>query len=352
MQTINQNAGNSQPEPYLLNLWYQAAWASELETGPLARTLLDVPVVLFKDASVLAALHDRCPHRFAPLSAGTLSNGNITCGYHGLTFDGAGHCVLNPHGPITRAMRTVSFPVIERHTAIWIWIGEPNRADPALIPDLSFIDETPDTARIPLYMPTKASYRLLTDNIMDLSHADYLHPTTLGGNITEAKSRVFQRGPGIVAEWTSFGCQAPPIFQPKVPSPNKADYWIEVEWNAPAVMKLATSVVHAGQRREWHDESYALHSMTPETARTTHYFACATRRDHVDDADFTSILKPILEHAFLGEDKPMLEKQQARMGDADLWSLNPVLLRVDSAAVQIRRQLDKLIAAEQMPASN
>jgi vanillate O-demethylase monooxygenase subunit len=87
--------------------------------------------------------------------------------------------------------------------------------------------------------------------------------------------------------------------------------------------------------------------MTPETARSTHYFMCATRRERVDDVHYSEMLKGALAHAFLGEDKPMVEAQQARMGDADLWSLNPVLMRVDAAAVQVRRELDKMIAAEQ-----
>jgi phenylpropionate dioxygenase-like ring-hydroxylating dioxygenase large terminal subunit len=335
------------PDGYLHNCWYQAAWASELAAGPLARTLLDIPLILFNVGSRVAALHDRCPHRFAPLSAGVVRDGAISCGYHGLTFDGSGHCVRNPHGAVTSAMRTASFPVAERHTAIWVWMGEANRADPGLIPDLSFIDETPETARIEFHMPTAAGYRLLTDNIMDLSHADFLHPQSLGGVITEAKSRVFKRGRGLVGEWTNLGCQAPGMFQAKIPSPQKADYWIEVEWSAPAVMKLGTAVVPANQPRAWQDEIYALHNMTPETARSTHYFMCATRRERVDDVHYSEMLKGALAHAFLGEDKPMVEAQQARMGDADLWSLNPVLMRVDAAAVQVRRELDKMIAAEQ-----
>jgi phenylpropionate dioxygenase-like ring-hydroxylating dioxygenase large terminal subunit len=54
---------------YLRNNWYQAAWASELGDGPLACTLLDEPIVFFRTGARIAALQDRCPHRFAPLSA-------------------------------------------------------------------------------------------------------------------------------------------------------------------------------------------------------------------------------------------------------------------------------------------
>ena len=131
---------------YLRNNWYQAAWASELSEAPLARTLLDEPIVFFRTGAGIAALQDRCPHRFAPLSAGRFQGGTVTCGYHGLTFDGSGRCVHNPYGPITEPMKVRSYPVAERHSAIWIWMGAQERADEALIPDVSFIDRTSPTA--------------------------------------------------------------------------------------------------------------------------------------------------------------------------------------------------------------
>ena len=197
------------------------------------------------------------------------------------------------------------------------------------------------------YMPTAANYRLLTDNIMDLSHADYLHPTTLGGMMVDSKARSFERDDRIVAEWLAQNCDAPPAFQPLVPPPAKADIWIEVAWSAPAVMVLGTAAKPAGVRRTPADEAYTLHSMTPETSTKSHYFVCSTRRFLTHDPDFSAKLLVALKQAFEGEDKPMLEKQQQRMGTDDLWSLRPLLLSIDAAAVRVRRRLDQLIAVEQ-----
>jgi vanillate O-demethylase monooxygenase subunit len=90
--------------------------------------------------------------------------------------------------------------------------------------------------------------------------------------------------------------------------------------------------------------------MTPESAITTHYFYCSTRPYRTDDAQFTTVLRGALEHAFANEDKPMLEKQQARMGEHEFWSLSPVLLPVDAAAVRARRKLKQLIEMEKRPA--
>lgn len=338
---------------WLRNRWYQIAWSEDVNPGrPLVRTILEEPILLFRtEAGKLTALLDRCPHRFAPLSAGTIDGEIVTCGYHGLAFGTGGACVHNPHGAITSSMKVKSFPIEERHKAIWIWMGDGEQADPALVPDLSFIDETPETARLTGYVPTRANYQLLTDNIMDLSHADFLHPTSLGGIMTGAKARSWEDGDRIVAEWVSQNCEPPPAFRPALPPGAAADIWIEVIWSAPALMVLGTAATATGVGRTPHDEARTLHNMVPETATSTHYFFCATRRFLLESVEFNNYLRGAFAQAFEMEDKPMLEKQQIRMGTANLWDLDPILLPVDAAAVRVRRKLDKLLEAESASSS-
>uniref|UniRef100_B0T3Q9 Vanillate monooxygenase n=1 Tax=Caulobacter sp. (strain K31) TaxID=366602 RepID=B0T3Q9_CAUSK len=338
-------------ERYLQDAWYQAAFAREIGDKPLARTLLDVPIVLYRSAGKVVALHDRCPHRFAPLSMGALRDGQIICGYHGVGFGDDGRCVHNPHGALPRAMRVRAYPVVERHTVVWIWMGDTRKADPALIPDLSFIDETPETARICFYIPTAANYRLVVDNLMDLSHADYLHPTSLGGVMTGAEASTELAADGVVNTWINRNCLAPARFHARVPPPQRADAWTEATWRAPAIMVIGTALAPAGEPRRREDEIWALHSMTPETASTTHYFVCGTRGERLDDVEYSERLRGMLANAFINEDKPMLEAQQARMGGASLSSLRPVLLAVDAGAMQARAQLDRMIALEQDPSA-
>ena len=334
---------------WLRDCWYQAGWMEELgQAGSLQRTILSQPILFFLDEDGSpAALLDRCPHRFAPLSAGAIEKGKVTCGYHGLAFGSSGACVHNPHGPITSRMRVQSFPVAVRHTAFWIWMGDPEKADLSLIPDLTFIDETPETARIAGNMPTAADYRLLADNIMDLSHADYLHPTTLGGIMTGSKARSWEEGDSVIAEWTSENTDPIPAAKALVPDNGKADTWTQVVWSAPAVMVLGTATVPTGMPRTPQNEAYTLHNMVPETDMTSHYFFCSTRRFLVDDPGFSAYLRGALEQAFQKEDKPMVEKQQVSMGNADLWDLDPILLSTDAGAVRVRRKLTALIAKEQ-----
>src|SRR4051812_26504091 len=122
---------------FLRNAWYMAGWAGELGREPLARRLVGEAIVLYrKENGDPVALQDRCPHRFAPLSRGKLHQDTIECGYHGLRFDAAGQCVLNPHGNchIPQGAKVRSYPLVEKNTLAWIWMGTPELADPSLIP--------------------------------------------------------------------------------------------------------------------------------------------------------------------------------------------------------------------------
>jgi len=335
-------------EPWLRNCWYQLAWVHEFEQAPvLARTILNQRLIVFRDSvGALCAIQDRCPHRFAPLSAGSFEHGVIRCGYHGLAFDGHGQCVHNPHGGITSAMRVPAFAVRERYGAAWIWMGAAD-ADDSLLPELRFIDDTPVSARHFGYMETAANYQLLTDNIMDLSHADYLHPHSLGGIMTGAKVSTGEANGEFRIQWQSNDCIPPPAFRSMVPPPARADIWTEVSWRPPAVMILGTGANVAGAERNPANEAITLHNMTPATLMSSHYFFCITRKFKVEDHAFNQMLGTTISNAFSNEDKPMLEKQQASMGGAEFWSLNPVLLSIDSGAVKVRRLLSKMIDREQ-----
>src|SRR5215813_7199899 len=129
---------------FLRNFWYVAAHSEELSRSrALPRQILNEQVVLFRDeAGSGHALADRCPHRFAPLHLGKVRGSHIECAYHGLQFDGQGQCVFNPHSnAIPRAARVRSFPLVERHGFLWIWMGEPAKASPESIPGYDSLDE-------------------------------------------------------------------------------------------------------------------------------------------------------------------------------------------------------------------
>jgi vanillate O-demethylase monooxygenase subunit len=127
----------------------------------------------------------------------------------------------------------------------------------------------------------------------------------------------------------------------------RADIWTTVHWRAPALMVLGTGANPAGTPRDPSREAITLHNMTPASPTRTHYFFCSTRKFNMEDAQLNAMLKSVITAAFEHEDKPMLEKQQRSMRDHEFWSLNPVLLNIDTAAVKVRRLLAKMIAAEE-----
>ena len=335
---------------YLRDTWYMAAWADEVVAKPLARTLLEQPVVLYRDASGVAhALFDRCPHRFAPLSAGTVDGDTVVCRYHGLAFGPDGTCARNPHGPVSRALSVRSYPIVEAHRALWIWMGDPALADPAAIRDLAFLADAPDTAFNKGYLVGSGHYQLFVDNILDLTHTDYLHPDTLGGgSITRTAARIEERDDGIIAvAWQPMNEVPIPLIVDRLPrGVDRVDSWTEVEWSAPAVIKLVNGAVPAGTPRAAGGNAINVHIMTPETATTTHYFFASTRDFRRDDGDFNEQLRQTRAQIFATEDEPMIAAQQARIGAADFWSLKPAMLKIDQGAVTVRHRMDKLIAAE------
>ncbi len=335
---------------YLRNCWYMASWSADIPAaGVLARTLLDEPVVLLRgEDGMVLALADQCPHRFAPLSMGQVRGNGIACAYHGLAFGAGGACIANPHGPITRAMAVRAYPVAEAHRAIWVWMGDPALADPALVRDLGFMDAAPDTAFSAGYLRGSANYQLFVDNVLDLTHTDTLHPSTLGGGaITRTRATVGEEAGIVSIKWNCVNEVPPPLLAQRLPpGVDRVDSWVEVAWSAPGVMSLVSGAVPVGQPRAGAPNSTNVHILTPETATTCHYFFAATRDFKLDDAALNDATAKIRHQIFSTEDEPMIQGQQARMRDREFWSMRPILLRTDEGAVRVRRRMEALIAAE------
>ena len=201
--------------PFLRNQWYTAATSAELGQKPLARTICNEPMVIFRgqDGEV-AALTDRCPHRKAPLSAGEIVGNDIQCGYHGIRFASDGACTHVPGGAqIGRNFRARSFPVREMHGLIFVWLGEAALADPALIPDFSE-NVKAGWAGVHGTIYVKGNYQLLVDNLLDLTHVVFVHKSTLGGSgVAEAPLEVEVDGDMVRAQRIMHNVDTSPIYK-------------------------------------------------------------------------------------------------------------------------------------------
>ena len=341
--------------PFLRNAWYVAAWDNELEAESLfARTLLGESVLFFRDdMGQVRAVSNRCPHRFAPLNMGTRIPNGVRCAYHGLEFNGLGECIHNPHGngSIPKAAVLKSYKVIEKYSAIWIWMGDAAVANPELIPDFQFND--PEQYIVgKRYLRACANYVLETDNIMDLSHIQYLHPGTLGtGNVSQATIEIQQEGDTVWSKRLVHAELLPDFLYEanNIPRGTLVDRWIDVRWDAPANMVLYVGAVPAGKLVEPRVGRAITHHFTPETETTTHYWFANSYPKEMGEEGVKRAEAHIegLNRPFTDEDLPMLEGQQRMMGSADFWTLKPILLPSDAAAVRARRILDRRIAQEQ-----
>lgn len=337
---------------YLRNCWYMAAWSDAI--GPaqvVGRTLLDEPVALFRgEDGQIGAVEDRCPHRFAPLSAGRVGgDGVLVCGYHGLGFDRSGACAANPHGPIVRGARVRSWPVVERYGIAWIWMGETERCDPALIPDFSWLDAAPASAQSHgEILSGGGGYDLYVDNIMDLSHTDYLHADTLGqGGVVFNKPQVRSTEDWIEVAWHSKDAR-PPAFYPRMITdlPERVDMTLKVRWFPASAMRLDSEIRYEGMPGDDCHRAIAAHIFTPESADRTHYFYAMARNYAEGDAALNDMIAKARTHIFQTEDKPMIERVHAVMKGRDFWEMKPLLLRIDEGGVQVRRRMQKLLQAE------
>ncbi|MCY1166159.1 MAG: aromatic ring-hydroxylating dioxygenase subunit alpha [Pseudomonadota bacterium] len=351
---------------YLRNCWYAAMWSEALKAGELApRTLLDEPLVFFRDASGQAvAMDDMCPHRLAPLRLGKLlPDGRIQCGYHGLEFDSGGECVKNPHGSgkIPKGCRVKTYALREKHTLLWIWMGEA-AADESLIPDFSYLDADSgyDVGRRDT-ITMETNYRYIVDNLMDLSHASFLHDGVLGNAETIwAEIQVTQQGQSVTVQRDMYNV-APPLVRDLLFKRDGApvNMWQKITWSPPgAVLNDVGTYAPDADRKDFSGQ-LGCHILTPATADTTLYHTAAARQGPIaavaeeGDEAFKLRIAELRRFAFQEQDDPMLKAQQENIRRYP--NVKPVLLEVDAGPVRCQRILDGLIAAErvvELPAAN
>ena len=337
---------------FLYNSWYVAAWDREIGRKPLARKILDEPIVLYRKADgTPAALEDRCCHRHVPLSMGALVGDDLRCGYHGLRFDASGACVEIPGQPkIPPGARVRSYPVVEKWNWIWIWMGEPARANVKLIPDWWWAGHPEWAFTRPDMIPVKCNYQLVTDNVLDVTHLAYVHATSIGSSaITEFPVKTERVEKAVRMTRWIIDRPAPPMYQGAGKFAGNVDRWQIVEHVPPcfsvnfAGCQDTGTGAPEGNRVGKRIDLMALSAPTPETAGTTHYFFGFVRGFGLGDAAVEKVFAEDMVKVFY-EDVAILEAQQ-RMMDAKPGAAQ-VSIAVDAAPIGARRMLDAMIAAE------
>ena len=341
-------------QPFVRNAWYIAAWSEEIEAGLLSRTIMDQPMVLYRDAEGnVGALEDRCCHRGAPLTHGHIIDRGLQCGYHGLTFDTKGSCVMIPGQKNIPAQAHVRhFPLVERDQILWIWMGDPALADESQIIDYPYHDNVEKWPHRKAMFQIKSNYMLMIDNLMDLTHLGYVHGSTIGGNPNhhveaEMETRQTEKGAYFI-RWMENHIP-PPTYQKGGQFDGKVDRWQEFEYVGPSIVLQWSGALEAGKgaRDDRNQEGFhlrLLHAATPETETTFHYFWSTANGYRQSDPAATQEMYDEIYPTFI-EDKNIMEAQQERI------NLNPdrdlVEIHADGALALARLSLDNLVAQDQ-----
>lgn len=337
---------------FIKNCWYVIGWSSELGgENFLARTLLNTPVVLWRKADRnVVAFEDLCCHRGAPLSKGRREGDMVRCMYHGLKFDACGACVEIPgQDYIHSSMRVKTFPVVEQHKWLWIWMGNAALADAALIPDTHWLDH-PQWASLEGYTHYETNYLLIADNLLDLAHLPYVHPKTLGSSEDSVAQlpKIEALGRGVrITRW-ALNTSVPAFVQKVKSYAGKVDRWNIYDFVVPGIFTMDSGMTPAGTgavegKRFDAAEFHSCQAITPETENSTHYFYAQPHNFAIDQPEVTASIHQSVVEAFV-EDKTMITLQANNLALRPDFKMMPI--RADEALGRFRRLVKHLLKEE------
>lgn len=333
---------------YVLNTWYVAAWSSEITDRPARRVICETPVVLYRTGGgdgEAVALADRCAHRAFPLSAGRVVGDAIECGYHGFTFGADGACIRVPGQDKIPARALVRpYPLVEKDGWIWVWLGDPERADGGTVPDTHWMND-PGWATVRHTMLFECRAELIHDNLLDLTHESFIHKTTVGDDyIYEFGITVEVDGNVVTADRLMPGVEAPPLYARTMQTEGLYDRFHATEFFVPSYHVLHSGITVQGRPRE---EGYlikVLNGITPVDAHTTWYYY-AFSRNFALDADWATLELEEGLGQVLREDADALKLQEIGMQERPA-ATHDVLIAQDAGLAKARRILARLLAEE------
>jgi len=257
-------------------------------------------------------------------------------------------------GQRVRAFPAVkAFAVVERYGFVWVWPGDQAKADEAQMPVFEFFDNPAWAYGGGLYH-VKADYRLMIDNLMDLTHETYVHANSIGQpEIDETPCTTTVEGDQVILQRHMEGIQAPPFWQMAMSANGldpqaKVDRWQICRFTPPSHIMIDVGVALAGKggfdaAPEHKAYSVVVDFITPETESSHWYHWGMARQFKPDDAALTDKIRAG-QGGIFNEDMEMLQLQQANISK---WPDRKLLmLNIDSGGVQSRRIIDRWLALE------
>ena len=343
---------------YVRNAWYVAAWSHELEAGtPIPVSILDEPIVIYRgESGRLVALEDRCVHRLAPLSLGRCEGDRLRCMYHGMLYDPDGKVAEIPgQDLVPKQARVRCYPVADRHTWIWVWMGDPALGDEGLIPPAVGLDH-PDYLLGHGHLDYEAEARLINDNLLDFSHLTYVHANSFGSGPQFAASlptlEPLKRGVRY-SRWTP-NSQGQSSRRSSEPTDSFMTYdfvipGVLLMWSGVYPLGTAERLAFAAPRLEdaVSNVTFTSQAVTPSGRRTSRYFfSWGPRVGHGDETLRDSLMD--LAGVAFGEDKVMIEAQQRVIDRTPEPRIMPTAH--DKGVTIFNRLVERLTKAEQQGA--
>lgn len=339
---------------FLRNTWYVACTADTIDEKPLGRTICNERMVFYRgQGGKVAALEDFCPHRGARLSLGTVIEGTITCGYHGLEMGCDGKTIAMPGQRVKAFPAIRRFPVEERYGFIWVWPGDAALADAQTIPPQDWYED-PNWAFGGGLYHIKCGYRLMIDNLMDLTHETYVHAGSIGQKeIDDTPCKTSQEGNTVITSRYMNEISAPPFWRMALRGNHLADNipvdrWQICRLTPPSNVMIEVGVAHAGHGGYDAPDENKVYSIvtdfiTPESDTSIWYFWGMARKFNAADKGQTASIREGQGKIF-SEDLEMLEHQQ--LNHSAHPTRNLLKLNIDSGGVFSRRVLDRLLEQE------
>ncbi len=336
---------------FLRNAWYVAAWEREVGDRPYATTILGEHVAIYRRASGnYGALADACPHRKVPLSMGRVQGENLECGYHGLVFGCDGLCVKAPgndrppQGALVR-----SYPIEPRYGLLWMWMGDPQHADPNDIFEAEHWGDPAWGSTEGDDMIVGCNYLHITDNLLDPSHVAWVHPGSFAGDGSDEVPLQTTIADDGVTTWRWMLDTAPaPFYAPYLRFEGNCDRKQQYEVRYPSHALIKAYIAPAGEGGEdkpLHPDTFIMDSfnfLTPVDDTTTRYFWFQMRNVAPNDDEVSARFAASVRGAF-EEDRVILQASQRGMAESPTPNIN---LRTDSGGIRFRRRLDQMIEAE------
>lgn len=310
--------------------WYPVAFSREVEDAPVATTLLDQRLVVWRTSTGVSVANDICLHRGVPLSMGMVDKDQLICKYHGFHYDTTGQCTLIPADPkasIPAKLCLTTYPVKEAYGLIWTTLRGDDTSPFPMYPewqDAAYQQILPDSVDL------NAAAGRQMEGFLDVAHFAWVHSESFGdrNNPDVPRYPVIATENGLRAEYLSTVSNFPKGLQDRAP----ADFeWLRVfEVCLPFTALLRVHFPEAGRL-------CIMNAASPISARKTRVF-CPISRNFDQDQP----LEPVYEfnYQIFSEDKEVVEAQYPEDLPLDLRAESHI--QADQTSIVYRKGLAKL----------